>query len=339
MIDCIFTIDYEIYGNGEGSLSDLVCDPAQKLISIFDNLGVRFVPFIEVAEFEMIESAGSDPDIDLVKQQIRYFNEKGFEIGLHLHPQWYNAEFSDGRWDLDYSEYNLCALSEKRISEIVNRGLGYLQNILGIPGFVPISFRAGNWLLQPTSVVASILAEQGIKIDSSVFKGGMQYKYGLDYRQSLKNGYYWKFDDDVNVYSEKGVLIEVPIYTQIVPFWKMLTGKRLTMQKKSKSSSGLHVGRLERIRDYLRLGYPLKFDFCRMTLRELVTMMEVVIREDRCDSTIYRPLVAIGHTKDLVDPDTVEAFLGYLQEENIRISTFAESLDKCTSEMNKKLMS
>ena len=28
MIECIFTIDYEIYGNGEGSLQQLVYEPA-----------------------------------------------------------------------------------------------------------------------------------------------------------------------------------------------------------------------------------------------------------------------------------------------------------------------
>ena len=31
MIECIFTIDYEIYGNGEGSLKELVFEPASVL--------------------------------------------------------------------------------------------------------------------------------------------------------------------------------------------------------------------------------------------------------------------------------------------------------------------
>ena len=35
MIQCIFTIDYEIYGNGTGSLKELVYDPAKKLAAIF----------------------------------------------------------------------------------------------------------------------------------------------------------------------------------------------------------------------------------------------------------------------------------------------------------------
>src|SRR4051812_4633060 len=35
MIECIFTIDYEIYGNGTGSLRDLVLEPAARLADLF----------------------------------------------------------------------------------------------------------------------------------------------------------------------------------------------------------------------------------------------------------------------------------------------------------------
>ena len=31
MIECIFTVDYEIYGNGTGALIDLVYEPAKQL--------------------------------------------------------------------------------------------------------------------------------------------------------------------------------------------------------------------------------------------------------------------------------------------------------------------
>ena len=67
MIECIFTIDYEIYGNGEGSLRELVYEPAENLRTIFKKWNARFVVFVEVAELEMIEAECADPDIDLVK--------------------------------------------------------------------------------------------------------------------------------------------------------------------------------------------------------------------------------------------------------------------------------
>lgn len=172
MLDFIFTIDYEIYGNGTGALQELVYEPARRLKALFQKHDARFVNFVEVAEFERIEAYGTDPAIDLVKKQIQEYYRDGFEIALHLHPQWANAYYEDGRWVLDLSEYNLCKLSRARIAEIVDGSLVYLRRVVGQPRYTPLSFRAGNWLFQPTQIAASVLAERGIRIDSSVFKGG-----------------------------------------------------------------------------------------------------------------------------------------------------------------------
>ena len=59
-----------------------------------------------------------------------------------------------------------------------------------------------------------------------------------------------------------------------------------------------------------------------MTLKELTSMMDRVIREDREDPASFRPVVAIGHTKDLSDPETVDAFLSYLHKHGLPVSTF-----------------
>ena len=203
MIECIFTIDYEIYGNGEGSLRELVYEPAERLMAAFRKWKSCFVPFVEVAELEILEAKGTDSAIDLVKKQLRNFYNEGFELGLHLHPQWYNAHHENGRWLLDYSEYNLCTLSRERVVQIIDRALAYLRRILAVADFTPVSFRAGNWLFQPTQTVAHVLVERGIKVDSSVFKGGLQHQYKLDYRRALRNGYYWKFTNDTNVSTYK----------------------------------------------------------------------------------------------------------------------------------------
>jgi hypothetical protein len=329
MIECIFTIDYEIYGNGEGSLKELVYEPAEKLIKVFKKRNSRFVAFIEAAEMEMIEAKGTDRDIESVKHQIQELYREGFELGLHLHPQWYNARYKNGKWLLDYSEYNLCTLPRERIAQIVERSIDYLQNILGEPDFTPLSFRAGNWLFQPTQAAANILVEQGIKVDSSVFKGGLQHRYGLDYRLAIRNGYYWTFSHNVVIPDPRGMLLEFPTYTQMVPFWKMLTAKRVGMKQKGSSATTTFDKRLYRFLDFVRFWYPLKLDYCRMTLDELTAMVETIICEDQKDPTTFRPIVAIGHTKDLVDFETVESFLSYLGKKGIRVSTFGEVYPKC----------
>jgi hypothetical protein len=328
MVECIFTLDYEIYGNGTGSLRDLVYEPGEQLRQIFHKWNARFVNFVEVAEFEKIEGCGADPAIDLVKRQIRDLYREGFETALHLHPQWYNARYDRGRWFLDIGEYNLCTLPPMRIAQIVERSLGYLRHVTDRRDFTPLSFRAGNWLFQPTRNAANILAQKGIRIDSSVFKGGLQHNHTLDYRPALKNGNYWPFKADVNEPDPTGPWIEVPIHTEMVPFWKMPTSKRVRFGNTFGLTSQSTKHKVNRIQDFLRFRYPLKLDFCRMTLNELTSMIIRVIREDHQQPESYRPIVAIGHTKDLTDPQTVDSFLGFLRANAIAVTTFESALPK-----------
>jgi hypothetical protein len=328
MIECIFTVDYEIYGNGSGSLQDLVYKPAEKLKELFQAAHVPCVIFVEAAELELIESRGADSAIGLVKEQLQQFHRGGFEIGLHLHPQWYNGRFENGRWILDNSEYNLCTLPRERIEAIVDRSISHLCRILGVTGYVPLAFRAGNWLFQPARTVARVLASRGIRVDSSVFKGGVRHEQGLDYRPALGNGHYWKFTDDSGTSDPEGVLTEMPIYTRMVPFWRMLNAKRIGMEQKG--SSGQTVAqRVSRILDLLRFRHPLKLDFCRMTISEMVRMIDSAIKEDEKSPSVFRPVVAIGHTKELSDWMTVKAFLAFLGEKGIPVSTFRGSYPKC----------
>ena len=322
MIKCIFTLDYEIYGNGTGALKELVYEPTERLLQVFDKWGARFVNYVEVAEFELIEAAGTDAAIDHVKQQVKDMHRSGHEIALHLHPQWYNARFEQGQWVLDYTEYNLCTLPQPRIAEIVDRSINYLGHMVDNSQYSPISFRAGNWLFQPTQIAAQELSRKGLRIDSSVFKGGLQRNQTLDYRPALKNGYYWPFSSNVNEPDPMGQWMELPIYAEMVPPWKMATSKRMGMGNNFGGTRGNLQKKLNRAFDFMRLGCPLKFDFCRMTLDELTSMMDRVILQDQREPDTLKPIVAIGHSKDLGDLQTVDAFLSYLREKNIPVATF-----------------
>jgi hypothetical protein len=328
MIECIFTIDYEIYGNGDGSLKELVYEPSERLKAIFRKHGKPFVAFVEAAEFEVMETAGTDPAIDLVKKQIREFHREGIELGLHLHPQWYKARRENGRWLLDYDEYNLCTLPKDRIAEIVDRSIAWLRRVTGVADYAPLAFRAGNWLFQPAQPTADVLAGRGVKVDSSVFKGGMRHEHGLDYRRAPRNGYYWKFTEAADVPDERGNMTELPIYTRMVPFWRLLNPKRIVMEQKG-SSGQTGRQRLYRFMDILRFWHPLKLDFCRMSIDELTDMMEAELREDAKNPSVLRPVVAIGHTKELIDFETVERFLFHLDQKGIPVSTFEKVYPKC----------
>jgi hypothetical protein len=331
MIECIFTVDYEIYGNGEGSLEELVYEPSEGLTAIFQKHKTRFVAFVEVSELEILEATGRDPGITKVHRQLRRLHRDGFELGLHLHPQWYNACYDSGKWRLDYDDYNLCTLPRTRIVQIVDRAISHLRGVVGVEGFTPFSFRAGNWLFQPTVTAADVLAQRGIKVDSSVFKGGRQHEYHLDYRKASKNGYCWRFSESVDTADPNGALVEFPIYTRMVPFWRLLTGKRLGLQRKGSSGSSIRKTDFYRYWDLMRFRYPLKLDFCRMRIDELTRMVDAVIAEDTRDPASFKPIVAIGHTKDLEDCRTTESFLSYLGHRGIPVTTFEQAYDHCAT--------
>jgi len=329
MVACIFTIDYEIYGNGEGSLRELVYEPARRLKDLFDEAGAKLVVFVEAAELLKIEAAGTDPAIADVRRQVRDFYEDGHEIALHIHPQWWNARRHNGSWTLAYAEYNLCTLPQERIRQIVAGSISYLRSVLDAPHFSPCSFRAGNWLLQPTGPAAAVLVEHGLRLDSSVFKGGRQHKHRLDYRPATRNGHYWRFQYDVNQPDPKGALLELPIHTRMVPFWKMATKKRLGLQQKGSSGPNGVENCFFRFLDLARLRHPLKFDFCRMTLDELTSMLDSALLEDQKTPHTYKPMVAIGHTKDLVDFDTVRDFLALLVRRGVPVTTLEKAYHRC----------
>jgi len=328
MIEVIFTLDYEIYGDGTGPLRELVYEPTAELCKVFEKWGARFVNFVEVSEFEQIDRAGTDSAIELVKSQVRDMHRAGYEIALHMHPQWYNARFSDGRWQLDYSEYNLCVLPQPRIAELVGRALAYLRHMVGLPDFVPLSFRAGNWLFQPTEAAARELSRRGVRIDSSVFKGGLQHSHKLDYRPAMKNGYYWQFSSDVNMPDSNGPWFELPIYSELVAPWKMATGKRMGMNSSYGPARNDLRKKVNRALDLLRFRYPLKFDFCRMTLPEMTSMLDRVVAEDVDDPEAVRPIVAIGHSKDISDYRSVDSILAFLRDKKISVSTFQRVFDR-----------
>jgi hypothetical protein len=119
----------------------------------------------------------------------------------------------------------------------------------------------------------------------------------------------------------------------------MSTSKRVGLNGGFGVAGGSFKHKKNRLLDLLRVRYPLKFDFCRMTLEELTSMMNRAIREDKTQPGVYRPLVAIGHTKDLADPHTVDAFLAFLREKKIAVSTFESIYPRLTQDYRHPVLS
>jgi len=327
MINFIFSLDYEIFGNGSGSLIDHVYLPTLKLNQLFIDYGLRYVNFVEVAEFSKIKQLNSSADITLVEEQIKEMYTNNFEIGLHIHPQWFNATFENNQWQLDYSEYSLANLSQETIDNYFCLGIEYLRSVSGNDFFLPTSFRAGNWLIQPSNKIASSLIKSGIKIDSSVFRGGRQRFHSLDFRDYPNDLYYWKFSSEVLEPNTEGKLIEVPIYSTMVYLWQMYSKKRKNIHLSMRQRKGIKYKLLTKL-DNIRLKYPQKLDFTKMTFNELRKTIDNLISIDNKTIEIIKPVVLIGHSKNLFDFDTIKKLLNYIMHKQIPIITFSEFLEQ-----------
>ena len=179
--------------------------------------------------------------------------------------------------------------------------------------------------MQPTAVIANVLARQGVRVDSSVFKGGRVHELGLDYRPALRNDGFWRFGMDVNRPDPDGPLWEVPIYTEMVPFWRMLGRKRLKLHRKVPSASqGTPLP--NRWRDFLRFRYPRKLDFCRLNFEEMCEPIELVLKDQLARRGERSVVVAIGHSKDFVDTEAIRRFLDFLRQRSIAVTTFSRLL-------------
>ncbi|MCE1189605.1 MAG: hypothetical protein LWX56_10750 [Ignavibacteria bacterium] len=329
MLRFIFTLDYEILGNGTGSMEELVFAPAEKMNDIFYRHNVRYVNFVETAEMSKVSQFNTDSGIHAVEEQLFQMHRDGFELAPHIHTQWCKAQYLNDRWQLNRSEFNIGKLPTETVREYLRDSVDYLRKVTREPDFLPLSFRAGTWAMQPCSHVIPVLHEFGIRIDSSVFKGGRQREIELDYRKAPAAPFMWKFTEDLLRPEHNGIMIEMPIYTEKKAIWKLLKAKRITTFKKmneakKEGDEKIKQGKIQGYLDKMRLFYPTKLDFCKMDLEEMQEMTGRLIKLDNKTPNTIKPIVLIGHSKNLFDHETLEKYIKYLLHEKQIICTFRE---------------
>jgi hypothetical protein len=323
MIRLVLTLDYELFGTGAGDVTRHMLEPTSHLLHIADDHDVPITVMAEVAEILAWENEPSwDWAVRAVEGQLMDALRTGHDVQLHLHPAWFRARHRDGRWQPDFDEYALPGLPVERIRQYIAEGVTYL-NELGQrvdPQYRCTAFRAGGWLIQPSQDIVSALVKAGISIDTTVFPGGCGRtgRWELDFRGVRGRVAPWRAGlQDIAAHDPHGPLTEVPIHTRQVPLWAMLTPRRFRYQRRLLRESGCptdadaRVGRghsLSKVRPFL----PQKLDFCRLSLRELVSVVDRACKScERSPSPV--PVVAIGHSTEFNDSRTLRLFLEHLR--------------------------
>lgn len=333
-----FTLDYEIHGNGDGNPMDLMVEPTYRLMDMLEHYNQHVTIMADVAEILCFrrywEDTGMDDfNVQEIENQLCNAIRRGHDVQLHIHSSYFKAKWNGTRFDQCIEEYNMATLPYERVYEMVEGCVKYLENLLK-----PIKsdyyvwlYRAANWSMMPTPTLYKVLTEFGITHDTSVYKGGCQggnvcydYRYAYDnlcsYKASAK---------DINEYDPDGKITEMPIYTEMRPFWdfvspiRMFRMVRAKFHKHKHNNSATGLSRKAEKNDNRKLSLrsffvksPLKMDFNQVNGQALIRMMKHIMYRAQKEKLIHVDVVLIGHSKTFVryNEKTLRPFLIWLEQ-------------------------
>jgi hypothetical protein len=209
------TLDYEIYfGANHGTVEKCIIYPTSELIRIAEKHNVRFCFFVDCGFILKLEEYKQkypqlEKDYKAIREQVKYLSDTGHDIQLHIHPHWEDSYYKGDRWIIDVKRYKLADFNEAEIADIVYR---YKKVLTDITSTTIFAFRAGGWCLQPFDKIKKAFVNNGITLDSSVFKNGYytSAQYSYDFRNAPDKAIY-KFEDEPAVEVGKGYFTELPI--------------------------------------------------------------------------------------------------------------------------------
>ena len=342
-----FTLDYEIHGNGDGNPMALMVEPTYRLMSLLEKYGQSLTIMADVAEILAFKRVPSFREsVSAIEQQLCEAIVRGHDVQLHIHSSYFRSQWNGKHFDQCIEEYNMAALPIDRIDEMVGEAVRYLENLLQ-----PVKsdykvwlFRAANWSMMPTENLYKVLVKYGITHDTSVYKGGCQGgNVCYDYREAYDNLLSYPASAlNINHKDADGQITEMPIYTEMRPFWAFISPMRVfrmvrakfhkhkhaTIKTETSEAANKHDNRKLTIRSFFRLS-PLKMDFNQVDSRGLKRMMKHIMqrgkemeqmskmRQDnhlREEETIN--IVLIGHSKTFIpyNEQTLEPFLRWWRD-------------------------
>jgi len=355
----VLTNDWELFGDGSGNYFEIQHKPLENLLEVITAHGAKLTVMAEVAQQWAFKKIANDIDYfsraafsweALVKKTI----ELGSDVQLHLHPQWLNARWQNGKWKLNFDNWATSNLEPELLEDTLINGKKYLEDLLKPINrqYECIAFRAGAYCIQPSKIVIDKLIRTGFVCDSSVQKGLHNDRF-YDYRDASSNVYPWFVDKNNIKYSntENTGLIEFPIYsfekTYSALFKKIKiavchTGKHISLlsnhnlswqhkkkslQKKYPSSNRPFSRKSNNSKSFRGLlskiitikTYQLNYD--SLTPKEFTNSL---IRLYKSESSINKrsnyilPVIATGHVKNMPSTDNIMYILEELAKSSIR---------------------
>lgn len=241
----LMTLDYELFlGKRTGTVKKCLIEPMNAFLNKGEQYGLKFTLFVDASYLYMLNKLGSEypnlsDDLDSIKKELLLLQNKGHEIQLHIHPQWYYSTYDGTSWILDEVHYKL---SDIPINDAIKFFVDSKSLLDDIIGHKTTAFRAGGFSTQPTELLIKLFDAAGIKTDASVCPGtwydSPQQKY--DYRTCTDKALY-QFTNNICLEEPDGRYTEIPISMfPVSPFfyWKLVWSRIVKTRKHLKLGDG-----------------------------------------------------------------------------------------------------
>jgi hypothetical protein len=329
----VLSVDYEIFGNGTGDVRQHIIRPAEMMGKVFDDHGVPLTVFFEAEEYvsfkkysqALTKDLGYDP-ARLIEDQAISLLQRGHDIQLHLHPQWYGARYSDQKWQLRPEKTTVDSLfeTEAQTTNYIGERKALLDDIISRVNLTRKvrSYRAGAFSAQPGRNLLAALANNGFVLDTSVVKGLQSASDGFNYRNAPCAKGPWRIREEAASEDPSGPLWEFPIYSIMGRRYNQLTPSRLRAkfssnvpkdkQKEMVAQLGIRPSNPFGLLKFLWQAVPIKLDYHNVSPARLMRWIRFAPKtsEDHPDVVML-----IGHTKEHIDNRPLDALLRMIVRE------------------------
>jgi len=361
-IGLIFTLDYEIHGNGSGEFKNWAFLPTSRMLDLFDEYGAKLTIMAEMGHYWAMKKYNDlfSEDIHLFESQLISAIKRGHDVQFHFHPQWINAKYEEGEWKLDFSQKTIGQLCHQYDEALfyLKKGKTELQNLLTpvSPDYKCICFRAGFLQMQPYESIQKALVDAGFESDSSVSKGmkAENSLISIDYTSAYSRYLPWKTSKvNIGQRDDDGEILEFPILSDNIGFIEKAIRKVIKM-KGEKNIGNVIAGLMDRygrgmmpnnnsttFLNRLKRIISIKWfyvDFCKEDYSNLNKYLKRVVSD--CNKTNYSgyvPVVLIGHSKDFFFNNNLSMFLKSCMDiEGLEFITYSEAVNKFINENSEK---
>lgn len=364
LVQLVLADDWELRGDGSGNARAIQFETMRRLRDVYERHGIRGSFNAEVMQqLTHRRLASEHPELaeiaDAWERSVREAYSAGHDVQLHLHPQWSDAHYSEGRWDLR-GPWSILDYPRPEIDAMLVEGRRYLEELLRPldPAYRCVSFRSGSWTLAPSPDMLPALAHAGIVFDMSIAEG-LHYEtehIRLDYRTIDEPflPYYPRMDDARRMASEVQPIVCVPTHTfprRLAPRlaralarrargWRLPGATRLGAHHLAASDTPIADGGY--VSDYRsqtwsnsREAAPmdrLVSDLASLSGAQMRDMLRDIRTRARRSGWETVPVILENHTKDVGDFSPFERFASEVEAaKDVEVITLSELADNLSS--------